>query len=116
MLSCIECRVINVFSSIVAIELLFLAPSSFPIVTLTVSPSFPNLLIAVNENGTVFVWDIPSHTLRYEWPLVFRLTARSKGLVVKDVFCEADTALLQVKNRVLMTMHLPDFGTFFSSL
>lgn len=84
--------------------------------TLTVSSSFPDLLIAVNASGTVFVWDLPSRALRFEWPLVFRFTHRSKDLVVKDVFCEAETALLQLKNRLLMTLHLPDFSTLSVSL
>ena len=71
-------------------------------VKLTVSFSHPDLLIAVNARA-----------LRFEWPQAFRFTYRSKDLGVRDVFCEAETALLQLRNRLLMTMHLPDFGTLF---
>ena len=82
-------------------------------VKLTVSFSHPDLLIAVDANGAVFVWDVPARALRFEWPQTFRFTYRSKDLGVRDGFCEAETALLQLRNRLLMTMHLPDFGTLF---
>lgn len=114
LLSCVECRVIYVFSCNRPLPRSFVAGSDVPITNVTVSSAFPNLLLAVSSTGALYVWDVESKKLLFEYSCSRTVRRRSKDLEVRSVVCEAQIALL-LRRKTVKSLQLADFCTAFAA-
>ena len=115
LLSCVECRVIYVFSCNRPLLRSFIAGSDAPITSVTVSSAFPNLLLAVSSTGALYVWDVESKKLLFESSSLSVVMRRSKDLEVRSVVCEAPIALLLLRRKMVKCLQLTDFSTVFAT-